>query len=219
MISMGLWELNDPAKRLSKHQREQQLLKVAKRLFLRNGYLKTTTAAIARAAGITEPILYRHFRGKRDIFLRALSELRAEEEKRWEQLGSGVHEPAEKWSGIINYFTEVSRSGYCHVLLCFCVETRDDVELADAVRSITRFWYEGVREAFTVSKDSHLLRECAEPDILVLDFLALVMGMAPALEAFAGGRPVDEVLPGGLRSYLKKTLVQGDAGSGGESEA
>ena len=40
---------------------------VATKLFARNGYEATTTAAIAEAAGVTEPILYRHFEGKQDL--------------------------------------------------------------------------------------------------------------------------------------------------------
>ena len=43
--------------RLKAPQRREQLIEVATKLFARNGYEATTTAAIALAAGVTEPIL------------------------------------------------------------------------------------------------------------------------------------------------------------------
>ena len=38
----------------------------------RRGYDATTTASIAEAAGITEPVLYRHFENKKDLYLAVL---------------------------------------------------------------------------------------------------------------------------------------------------
>ena len=40
----------------------------------RKSYRGATTAEIAREAGITEPILYRHFGSKRDLYLACLDE-------------------------------------------------------------------------------------------------------------------------------------------------
>ncbi|MCG3180207.1 MAG: Nucleoid occlusion factor SlmA [Phycisphaerae bacterium] len=61
--------------RMKAEDRRQQIMEVAQRLFARLGYNQTTTAAIAKAAGVTEPILYRHFRSKRDLFLTLLESL------------------------------------------------------------------------------------------------------------------------------------------------
>jgi len=63
------------ARRMKAPERRQQIMAVAQRLFARHGYSQTTTAAIAAAAGVTEPILYRHFKSKRDLFLQLLQEL------------------------------------------------------------------------------------------------------------------------------------------------
>lgn len=45
---------------------------VATKLFSQRGYDATTTAAIAESAGITEPVLYRHFENKKDLFIGVL---------------------------------------------------------------------------------------------------------------------------------------------------
>jgi AcrR family transcriptional regulator len=50
------------------------VLDTACRVFSKSSYRGATTAEIAREAGITEPILYRHFGSKRDLYLACLDE-------------------------------------------------------------------------------------------------------------------------------------------------
>ena len=61
-----------PAKRLTAEERRQAVLETACRVFSRSSYRGATTAEIAREAGISEPILYRHFGSKRDLYLACL---------------------------------------------------------------------------------------------------------------------------------------------------
>jgi AcrR family transcriptional regulator len=63
-----------PAKRLPAEARRQAVLDTACRVFSRSSYHGATTAEIAREAGISEPILYRHFGSKRDLYLACLDE-------------------------------------------------------------------------------------------------------------------------------------------------
>jgi AcrR family transcriptional regulator len=62
------------AKRLSAEARRQAVLDTACRVFSRSSYRGATTAEIAREAGISEPILYRHFGSKRELYLACLDE-------------------------------------------------------------------------------------------------------------------------------------------------
>jgi AcrR family transcriptional regulator len=62
------------AKRLPAIERRQAVLEEACNVFSRASYRGATTAEIARAAGISEPILYRHFGSKRDLYLACLDE-------------------------------------------------------------------------------------------------------------------------------------------------
>jgi AcrR family transcriptional regulator len=55
--------------RLPAAQRREQLLDTAAKLFAKRGYSGTTTSEIAKSAGVTEPIIYRHFHSKRDMFI------------------------------------------------------------------------------------------------------------------------------------------------------
>ena len=54
--------------RLSRERRREQILKSAELLFAATGLRSTTTAALAKAAGISEAILYRHFGAKQKLF-------------------------------------------------------------------------------------------------------------------------------------------------------
>ena len=62
------------AKRLPREARRQAVLDTACRVFSRSSYRGATTAEIAREAGISEPILYRHFGSKRDLYLACLEQ-------------------------------------------------------------------------------------------------------------------------------------------------
>ena len=60
--------------RLPAQERKAAVLDCACGIFSTGSYRGTTTAEIARKAGVTEPILYRHFESKRDLYLAVLEE-------------------------------------------------------------------------------------------------------------------------------------------------
>jgi AcrR family transcriptional regulator len=86
--------------RLKAPQRREQLMEVATKLFARNGYEATTTAAIALAAGVTEPILYRHFKSKQELFVAIVKAVSDRTMKHWEDLIRGVEDPTEQFRRI-----------------------------------------------------------------------------------------------------------------------
>jgi AcrR family transcriptional regulator len=65
--------------------RRRHLVETAIRLFTEGSYRGTTTAEIARAAGVSEPILYRHFASKRDLYLAALEHVWARTRETWQR--------------------------------------------------------------------------------------------------------------------------------------
>jgi TetR/AcrR family transcriptional regulator len=60
--------------RLTAAARRAAVLETACSVFSRSSYRGATTAEIAREAGISEPILYRHFGSKRDLYLACLDQ-------------------------------------------------------------------------------------------------------------------------------------------------
>ena len=64
-----------PATRLPSHERRASILDAAALIFVRDGFAGTTTRSLAEACGVAEPVLYRHFPGKDDLFISVLYEL------------------------------------------------------------------------------------------------------------------------------------------------
>jgi AcrR family transcriptional regulator len=63
-----------PATRLPAAERRLALVDAAMRVFSAGSYAGATTAQIAREAGVSEPILYRHFGSKRELYVACLDE-------------------------------------------------------------------------------------------------------------------------------------------------
>jgi AcrR family transcriptional regulator len=81
--------------RLPAPERRAAVLDCACRVFSRGSYHGTTTAEIARAAGVTEPILYRHFESKRDLYLACLDETWLRIKALWDDAVANEPDPGE----------------------------------------------------------------------------------------------------------------------------
>jgi TetR/AcrR family transcriptional regulator len=72
--------------RMTAAERRETIMRAATRVFARGSYASATTAAIAREAGITEPVLYHHFKGKAALYGACLVEAWASLRARWEAI-------------------------------------------------------------------------------------------------------------------------------------
>jgi AcrR family transcriptional regulator len=64
-----------PAARLPAARRRQQLLEVALHVFGDEGFHVASMNDVAEAAGVTKPVLYQHFRSKRDLYREVLTDV------------------------------------------------------------------------------------------------------------------------------------------------
>lgn len=90
--------------RLRAPERRQQLVDVGTKLFAKWGFECTTTAAIAQAAGVTEPILYRHFKNKQELFVAIVREMSQQTIDHWKELIKGINDPADQLRTIAEEF-------------------------------------------------------------------------------------------------------------------
>jgi AcrR family transcriptional regulator len=79
--------------RLPAEERRAALLEIACRLFSEGSYRGTTTADIAHEAGVTEPVLYRHFASKRDLYLACLETTWEGAREMWEEALAAEPDP------------------------------------------------------------------------------------------------------------------------------
>jgi AcrR family transcriptional regulator len=61
--------------RMKSHERREAIVRAAARLFAQKGFRGTTTRELAAALGVTEPVLYQHFRTKKELY-RAIIEVK-----------------------------------------------------------------------------------------------------------------------------------------------
>jgi TetR/AcrR family transcriptional regulator len=69
--------------RLPAAERRDAIIATATRVFAERGFQWATTAEIAAEAGVSEPILYRHFMSKAELFLACLESAWADLSERW----------------------------------------------------------------------------------------------------------------------------------------
>jgi AcrR family transcriptional regulator len=97
--------------RLPAAKRREQLLDCAAELFASHGYARATTSELARAADITEPIIYRHFKSKRDLFIALIERTGKRTIDQWRQDLANAEDPADRLKTLIGDNPMVSREG------------------------------------------------------------------------------------------------------------
>lgn len=122
-------------KRLKAPERRQQLIDVAVRLFAERGFDATTTAGIAAAAGVSEPILYRHFRSKQDLFVAIVTEVTRKTQQHWRDLMANITDPAHALYAIsVEWPSHLQQTRDEHAVIHNAMVTSKDPEVLAVLR-------------------------------------------------------------------------------------
>jgi AcrR family transcriptional regulator len=122
--------------RLPAARRRRQLIDVAMRVFAERGFHMTSMNDIAEAAGVTKPVLYQHFRSKRELYLELLEDVGGQLRERITKATAEAGTPREQAiRGFRAYFRFVTEHEDAFKLL-FGGGTRRDLEFADATRAV-----------------------------------------------------------------------------------
>jgi AcrR family transcriptional regulator len=92
--------------RMSAEERRESVIRAAVAEFARGGYEGTSTAAIARRVGVSQPYLFRLFPDKRAIFLAAALRCTAEIRRRMERASEGLS-PAEAKEAMADAYSQL----------------------------------------------------------------------------------------------------------------
>jgi AcrR family transcriptional regulator len=137
------------ANRLSGPERRAVVVETACRVFSKRSYHGSTTAEIARATGVTEPVLYRHFASKRELYLACLDAVWEQVRELWGKALDAEDDPANWLKAIGKAYLE-ARAAARIVLVDLWIqaltEAADDPEIRRALR-------EQVREVHTFVAD------------------------------------------------------------------
>jgi len=173
--------------RLKAPQRRSQLIDTATKLFAKSGFAATTTAAIAEAAGVTEPVLYRHFQSKQDLFIAITRKMSDDTLKEWQSIIGNIDDPAEQMRRIaVEFPAHIKRmEDAYHVLhgaLATSREKKVQAVIKDHYDQFEKFFIGMVKKG----QDRGVFRKDVDP--MMASWQLINMGLGYALIALNLGR-------------------------------
>jgi TetR/AcrR family transcriptional regulator len=187
--------------------RRAAVLDTACTVFSRGTYHGTTTAEIARAAGVSEPILYRHFPSKRDLYLACIQETWRRMRVRWEEAVAAEPDPAEWIAAMGRAFVEwkEQRALISNLWLQSLAEASDDPKIRAHVRADVRRVHSFVADVVRRSQEAGGIARDRDPSAEAWIFLGV--GLILAAGSRLGGL-VEEDL-GAIRESRRRWLTGG----------
>ena len=179
--------------RLRAEERRAAVLDHACRAFSRGTYHGTTTAEIARAAGVSEPILYRHFPSKRDLYLACIEETWRRMRARWEEAIAAEPDPGEWISAMGRAFLEwkEQRALISNLWLQSLAEASEDPKIRAYVRGHIRKVHAFVADVVRRSQAEAGIRRDRDPGAEAWIFLGV--GLIAAAGLRLGGLLEDDL--------------------------
>ncbi len=170
-------EASPASPRMTKAERKRQLLKHAKQLFVQFGYRETTTEKIAAAAGVTEPVLYRHFDSKKTLFLEVLQEIREATLGRWNAATADLGDPLAKLHAVADLYLGAARERALEfrVMHHTLVES-DDEEIVALLRSFYLDSETLLAKIITEGQQTGVFRRSLDPRVGAWELIRTALG-------------------------------------------
>jgi AcrR family transcriptional regulator len=127
--------------RLPGPARRQAVVETACRVFAKSSYHGSTTAQIAREVGVSEPVLYRHFSSKRELYLACLDAVWEQVRALWDDALAGEENPQNWLKAIGKAYLEERGAGKIVLVdlwIQALTQAADDHEIRCALRAQVR---------------------------------------------------------------------------------
>jgi TetR/AcrR family transcriptional regulator len=158
--------------RLRRAERKRQILQHAKELFVGLGYQHTTTDKIAKAAGVTEPVLYRHFPSKKALFLEVLTEVRQATLQRWTEQTTGRPDPLGRLQAIMDLYIGSTREHAVELGIMYrTLIEAEDPEIAACLRSFYLDTEGLLARIIAEGQSSGVFRAGLDPRVVAWEFI------------------------------------------------
>jgi AcrR family transcriptional regulator len=166
------------ARRLPASERRRRIIEAARTLFATAGYANVGTADLAKAAGISEPALYRYFDSKRDLFIASLGSAGGRLAELWQQMAAEIDDPLEILRSIaLGYYDHArSRSGFMRLQFRALAES-DDPEIQEALRGNFRALIRFLIDTLEEGKRRGLISQEMDSAAIAWEFLSLGLAL------------------------------------------
>jgi AcrR family transcriptional regulator len=179
--------------RLSGPERRAVVIETACRVFSNRSYRGSTTAEIARATGVTEPVLYRHFASKRELYLACLDAVWEQVRELWEKALEAEKDPANWLKAIGKAYLE-ARAAARIVLIDLWIqaltEAADDPEIRRALQQQVREVHTFVADVIRRGQAAGGIVRDRDPDAEAWIFISL--GLLSTIDNRLGSLVGDE---------------------------
>ena len=185
--------MNEPRPRLPAKERRTAVVETACRVFAKSSYRGSTTAQIARATGVTEPVLYRHFASKRELYLACLDAAWERLRLLWEKALEREQEPA-MWVATLGQTYLQGRAAERIILVDLWVqaltEAADDIEIRRGLREQVREVHDFVADVIRRSQEAGGL--VAERDADAEAWIFISLGLLSTIDRRLSGLVGDD---------------------------
>jgi AcrR family transcriptional regulator len=179
------------APRLPARERRRRIIEAARSVFATAGYANVGTADLAKAAGVSEPALYRYFSSKRDLFIASLGSAGERLVELWQRMAAEVDDPLDILRSIALGYYDHARSRADFMRLQFrALAESDDPEVREALRGNFRFLIRFITEALEEGKRRGLVSEDVDSATVAWQFLSLGLSL-DIMYLLGFGRGVD----------------------------
>jgi AcrR family transcriptional regulator len=162
--------------RLSGPERRAAVVATACRVFAKSSYHGSTTAQIARETGVTEPVLYRHFASKRELYLVCLDSVWQQVRALWEKAIEREQDSANWLKAIGKAYLEARASARIVLVdlwIQALTEAADDPEIRRALRQQMREVHEFVADLIRRAQAQGGVLPGRDPDAEAWIFISL----------------------------------------------
>lgn len=193
--------------RLPASKRREQLLDCAAELFAKMGYARATTAQLAKAAGVTEPIIYRHFDSKRDLFVALIERTGRQSIEEWEQRLADASDPAERLRRLMGENPMVSDRGrFAYRVILQAISDVDDPVIHDALRTHIKSLHAFLVEEIDAAQKDHKVTQKFSAEIIAWLLVHLGLGYG-VLDAMAIAGQGQDLTGAHVRDVIARLLV------------
>jgi TetR/AcrR family transcriptional regulator len=179
--------------RLSAVERRAAVLDTACRVFARCSYRAATTAEIAREAGVTEPILYRHFASKQALYLACIETAWQRVRAAWDEAVAAEPDPRAWTQSMANVFLDFKeqRPAVAQLWLRALTESGDDPEIRRYLRRHLRDVHAFVADVVRRCQAAGAIPPDRDPRAEAWIFVAV--GLLTAVAGRLGAMPTDDL--------------------------
>lgn len=166
--------------RMRAEERREQLLESAARCFAEYGYRGTTTARIAAEAGISEPVIYRHFANKQELFIALIDRVGDEVFNNWEESTRHARTPLEKLRILLfdNPATANPRTASVYQILFHASTERAEPAIQNAIRDHYERYVRTLSGIMAEAQEAGLIRNDVPAEWLTWQIMHAAIGFA-----------------------------------------